>query len=377
MVPGTLSIVVFGPGHGESIVVVLPDGTAGVVDGCREPTGRDPVSEFVEEMERRRPGTPFRLRFVCMTHPHEDHYRGLGRLLEKYRGRVDHVWRTLGEGDRYLDAWQKYLKVTRPREGSLLPDPDELDGLARIVAEMRLASQEHGARFLQLGQNKRLLNEPIHGHELWIEGCGPADGDLETAHITLLGTLRKLIRGQKPPSFDPNAASGALLVRWGKAGVLLGGDLLCGDGRYKGWEEVHDAISGPVQIVKAAHHASQGAHHEGLLNRLQPDLTIVTPFLNAGASYPPRPDRILHLAQNSTVAITAVPQWGRARASHPVPRYKTPPAGRRPTSGPKPSLAQVPTAGEDDANNAVAVSLNAKGELVGFVLAGKANVYGR
>jgi hypothetical protein len=167
-----------------------------------------------------------------------------------------------------------------------------------------------------------------------------------------------------------------LLVRWGKAGVLLGGDLLCGHGRYKGWEEVHAAISEPVQVVKAAHHASQGAHHEALLNRLRPDLTIVTPFRNAGASHPPRPDRILHLALTSMVAITAVPQWGRAQASHPVPRYKPPPAGRKP-SGPKPSLAQVPTAGEDDANNAVAVSLNAKGELVRFVLAGKANVYGR
>jgi hypothetical protein len=60
-----------------------------------------------------------------------------------------------------------------------------------------------------------------------------------------------------------------------------------------------------------------------------------------------------------------------------VPRYKERPAGRTPTSSPKPGLPQVPTAGEDDANNAVAVSLNAKGELVRFVLAGKANVYDR
>lgn len=376
LVPDSLSIVVFGPGHGESIVVVLPDGTAGVVDGCREPTVRDPVSEFLAALanESRPRGKPFRLRFVCMTHPHEDHYRGLGLLLEAYRGKVDHVWRTPDVGDRYFKAWQKLLEVTR-KDGNMLPDPDDLKGLERIMAEMRLAHREHQAKFLHLGQNKQLFEETIRGRLFRVSGCGPADGDLETALKTLVETLREFVEDKKPPSFDPNAASGALLVRWGKAGVLLGGDLLRGGGKYKGWEEVWEAIEAPVQVVKAAHHASHGAHHEALWNRLRPALTIVTPYKKAGGNEPPRPEQILHLARTSVVAITSKPEWGKAQDSYPVPRYEVPSAGVTPTSAPKPGLAQVPTAGEDDANNAVAVSLNAQGEVVGFVLAGKANVY--
>ena len=35
--PGKLGLIVFGPGHGEAIVLVFPDGTVGTIDGCREP----------------------------------------------------------------------------------------------------------------------------------------------------------------------------------------------------------------------------------------------------------------------------------------------------------------------------------------------------
>ena len=87
---GTLSIAVFGPGKGEAIVVRLPDGSVGVVDGCREPkdteTGRgDPVRELLDRIK-----CP-ELAFVCLTHPHDDHYAGLGRLLERVPTMHRHV----------------------------------------------------------------------------------------------------------------------------------------------------------------------------------------------------------------------------------------------------------------------------------------------
>ncbi|WP_309896700.1 hypothetical protein [Archangium sp.] len=381
LAPGTLSVVVFGPGHGEAIVVVLPDGTVGVVDGCREPTVLDPVHEFLEELSREpcRQGQPLRLGFVCMTHPHEDHYRGLWRLLEAHRGRVDHVWRTQDAGDRYVQMWLQYLKHTQ-RDAHLTPDPDDVDGLTRLVAEMRLAHKAHGAKFKQLQQGMQLMEGELLGHPLRISACGPSAGDLETAHISLMGTLQGLAKGEKPPAFNPNAVSGALVVRWGRAGILLAGDLLCGERSFQGWDEVHDEIAGPIQVVKAAHHASRGAHHEGLWTRLKPNLTIVTPFLHAQSDQPPRPEQIERLAQDSVVAVTSEPQWP-VSPSQPRPLFMASPSptgqGMGVTSGgfPNNALHQVPTAGEVDAHNAVAVSLDASGRLVRFVLAGKANVY--
>lgn len=381
LAPQSLSVVVFGPGHGEAIVVVLPDGTVGVVDGCREPTVLDPVREFLEELAREpgRQGQPLRLGFVCMTHPHEDHYRGLGRLLEAFRGQVDRVWRTQDVGDRYAKAWLQFLKHTQ-KDRRLTPEPDEVEGLSRIMTEMRLASREHGAKFLQLQHRMQLMEGEMGGHPLRISGCGPASMDLETAHITLLGVLQGLKQGRKPGHFDPNAASGALLIQWGQARVLLAGDLLCSKGSFQGWEEVCDDIPGPVQVIKAAHHASLGAHHDALWTRLQPALAIVTPFLQATRRQPPRPKQISRLARDAVVAITAEPRWRRA-PTHPRRVFggmrRRSGANPRVTTGgfPNNAMSQVSTAGEADARNAVAVSLDATGRLVRFVLAGRADVY--
>ncbi len=159
--------------------------------------------------------------------------------------------------------------------------------------------------------------------------------------------------------------------------MLLGGDLLCREGSFQGWDEIHADIEGPIQVVKAAHHASLGAHHDVLLSRLKPDLTIVTPFLHAKENQPPRPDRIAELARNSVVAITAEPSW-HPSSPGPWAVYKQPPpASALVTSGgfPSSTLEPVATAGPADARNAVAVSLDASGRIIGFVLAGKANVY--
>ncbi|HEX5751290.1 MAG TPA: MBL fold metallo-hydrolase [Archangium sp.] len=381
LAPQSLSVVVFGPGHGEAIVVVLPDGTVGVVDGCREPTVLDPVREFLEELSREpgRQGQPLRLGFVCMTHPHEDHYRGLGRLLEAFRGRVERVWRTPDVGDRYVRSWLQFLKHTQ-KDRRLTPEPDDVEGLARIMAEMRLATQEHGAKFLQLQHRMQLMEGVMEGHPIRILGCGPASRDLDTAQITLLGVLKGLKRGRKPGHFDPNAASGALLIEWGQARVLLAGDLLCRKGSFQGWEEVCDDIPGPVQVIKAAHHASLGAHHDALWTRLQPTLAIVTPFLHAKGRQPPRPKQITRLSRDSVVAITSEPRWRRA-STHPRPVFGT----SRMRRGADPqvttggfannAMSQVPTGGEADARNAVAVSLDATGKLLRFVLAGRADVY--
>ncbi len=311
-----------------------------------------------------------------MTHPHEDHFKGLWRLLDAFQGRVDRVWRPPDNGDRYVKMWIQYLKSTP--NVSQLPDPNDVGGLARLVSEMGKA-RANGARFKYLQQGMLLLEEKeLLGHPLRIHGCGPSSGDLFTADYMLNQALVDLSKRKEKPAFDPNAASGALVIRWGHAGILLGGDLLCADRTFRGWDEVHDEIEGPIQVVKAAHHASLGAHHAPLLDRLQPLVTLVTPFQGAVASQPPRPEQIAVLARNSVVAITAEPKWP-AGGAHPRRLYGQVPSAAEHgiTSGGflNDALDQVATAGEVDAHNAIAVSLDATGKVLRFVLAGRANVY--
>ncbi len=76
-----LVLRVFGGRKGETIVVRLPDGTYGVVD-CYASSLADPRSNpayrILDEEGVRS------LRFLGLTHPHDDHYRGMSHLLHDF-----------------------------------------------------------------------------------------------------------------------------------------------------------------------------------------------------------------------------------------------------------------------------------------------------
>jgi glyoxylase-like metal-dependent hydrolase (beta-lactamase superfamily II) len=132
---GLSTVAVFGPGQGEAIFVALPDGRVGVLDGCAE--NADPVAALIEKLDQER-GDRRRFAFVGLTHPHDDHYRGLGRLLETYRDRIDQWWEPpLGErsaevllalGDAQKKDRKAYARST------------DLDSLPRVLRAMEQAA---------------------------------------------------------------------------------------------------------------------------------------------------------------------------------------------------------------------------------------------
>ena len=74
----TLTIHVISSGIGESIVIGLPDKKWGVID-CYTPDITDPSKNPTIDFLRKN-GVK-ELEFICLTHPHSDHYRGLRDLL--------------------------------------------------------------------------------------------------------------------------------------------------------------------------------------------------------------------------------------------------------------------------------------------------------
>jgi beta-lactamase superfamily II metal-dependent hydrolase len=370
-----LSIAVFGPGEGEAIVIRLPDGSVGVVDGCREPDSGDPVRELLTKLENAMPDPrSFRLRFVCLTHPHADHYRGLGRLIEAYAGRIDHLWTVTHSTPQYEKALPAWLELI---QAGSAPDSADLGGLQRVLNrfhdEKQRVQRANPNGFSHLSHNKQLLSmQGVVGHDLRVEACGPADDDLDEALKQLVAILIEADKTRAVPrGHDPNLTSGALLVRWGKAAVLLAGDLLRGDKPHSGWQRARQQIDYPVQVVNVAHHASAEAHDDGLWANMRPALAIVTPFKHGKKPNPPRPEQITALARDSVVAITSPPAWDGER-HRPVGARST----RLSRYGSKnAALTIVPKDRHDARRNAVAVSLDATGKITRFVLSGDADVY--
>lgn len=384
---GMLSIVVYGPGRGEAILVRLPNGMIGVVDGCREPKrgdkdplGRgDPVRELLRRLE------PSRLAFACLTHPHDDHYAGLGRLLAAYEKRVDNVW-FVDMGGPALKALLATHQRMRAR-GAAFPDADKVKGLERVITKFYEAHSRHGSspNFLHAGMP--LFDEPMEFGRFTVKACGPGPGDLIRLRDSLYGAVKSSVEEGEviDVDFDLNVASGALLLRWEQAGVLLAGDLLCGPDKSAGWQHAYRHVECPIQVVNVAHHASREAHDDALWAKMSPDLAIVTPF-NHGAThkvirngktsvttYPPRPEQISSLAKSSTVVLTSPPHWGDEPSAPKAGRKKSIP----PSFGEKNSALTITPTSEVDTShhNAVAVSLDATGAICRFVLAGQADVY--
>lgn len=379
---GELSILVFGPGRGEAIVVIFPDGHLGVVDGCREPTRGaadgtgDPVREFIRRWHAEHPQLGGRLRFVALTHPHDDHYAGLADLLTAYLGRIENLWSPIPTGDRYVACFRDYFAIERSNPDGV-PDDDLLTGLTEFDAAFESCRAHSSApAYKNLVTDRSLFERSIERRKLTIRSVAPDDGDLRYAYDDFADALQRATASADRTlrvRHNPNLTSGALVIRWGDSQVLLGGDLLCAEGKYKGWSEAERHVKGRVQVVKMAHHASAFAQEWPLLRRIQPALLLVTPFQEAKNNQPPKPSDISALlGVCPEVAVTSPPFWS-TQGTRPQPRART--AARAPAARISRNRVLRVTHVPPPTADAIGVSLDAHGNITRVVLTGRADFY--
>lgn len=371
-----LSVAVFGPGSGEAILIQLPNGQMGVVDGCREPSDPltgvgDPVHRLLKVMDIQE------LAFVCMTHAHDDHYRGLATLLRSYSDRIAHVWwggeRELKFERRWRDSLRRSKKVGSKGDPTRqVPRIDDEDHLTELIEELVKSLWCSKRRTQSFSDVKRLAEIGSGDDRVKIRGLGPSTFDLHRA------LRNELDKSTSVRTFNPNAVSGALLIQWGDTRVLLGGDQLEGKSEKEGWKAVLRHIPRPLTLIKVAHHASEEAHHEPIWQP-EPKLAIVTPYQCAAGDQPPKSNMLERLSQLSPLVLTAEPRWWSvpqhsltrshnslavAQPAPLLPRLRTPLKGQFVTA-------------PDATDNAVLVRMNRVGEITEVVLAGEAAFYSR
>lgn len=354
---GELGLAVFGPGTGEATLIKSPDGRYSVVDGCRSPGRRrpdgrgDPVREFLNQIPGLERNGSDSLECVLWTHPHADHYRGLGELVDAYQGRIE---RCVMLRDICGSVGEALQTIFRQRL-----DSDAYRHLNYAINQFMSLHTDllsSPGRFHVFGEYNELWARTSGSSTYRWVSCGPADSDF-TGIIRRMyehddGVLRFDI------NHDPNRMSGALFIEWGAAHTLLAGDLVAQRGNFHGWAAVRERLPTPMQVIKVAHHASEEAHDSELWDRLHPQLAIVTPFLNASRKQPPRPADIRRLLDSGAeVVLTNFPAW----LSDNTP------------GDPRPS--QRDPGGGGSYHSAVAVSLDATGQITSLTLAGAADLY--
>lgn len=263
-VAGALTCYFLGPGFGESQVLVLPDGRTVVVDCCRR-------SGAVLPLELLRQIGKAEVDLLVVSHGDLDHVAGLPELIGGVS--VKEVW-------RYPDAWVNDLAAAWLRQ-----DPNDarlmqlhaglaaLDRLEDSGIPVWRASHGHRAWPHQVDAPFRLVCFAPTRHDIarkraWLQRLI----ELSPEGPRLPANMQEFLLGERgSPGGGSNALSLGVSLTWGKAKLLLCGDVEEGSADPRsGWEGVlrqlaergEEALLQDASVVKVAHHGSKEAFSE-------------------------------------------------------------------------------------------------------------------
>lgn len=204
-------------GQGDGALVDLPDGRLMVVDaGGALHGGLDPGAHALAPLLRARRRS--RIDVLVVSHPHPDHYGGMGALLDAFE--IGEVWDTgQGEDENAEGAYAALLGRARAA-GALVLGPDELCGSVR-----------------RFGAAEARVVWPCPAYD---PGLGPNDNSLvvELRHAG----RRVLFTG------DVEVEAEAALL----------------------------SVLQPVDVLKVAHHGSRTSSAEPLLHALTPHIAVAS-----------------------------------------------------------------------------------------------------
>jgi hypothetical protein len=314
---GVLAVHLIGAGVGESIVLEFPNGNVGVVD-CFSPRLKvgsvedcmdvNPTLRFlVEDLHADS------LAFIALTHPHEDHARGLSYLLQYFKDAIGEIWIFPAYQENYLDNYFKALfknKRKLPCEKLFTERPGffylEFIQIRNSVHRQCDRHNSKRARFRRFSgyETFRLQGEPVKIHFL-----GPTAWTIEEYRASIVDNLRGIIdqddwsvtKDWQPGNVNHNRVSPSLLVEFDRTRLILGGDM-----EHQAWkavlEEQQDTtVDRPplaCHFVKVSHHGSTNGYCDGLYKAFAANgspLGALTPFSRQRNPLPQR-GALVHLA---------------------------------------------------------------------------------
>jgi hypothetical protein len=299
-----IEVSLFGPGFGECIVVHLGEGDWMIVDSCIDRDSASPAA--LGHLENLGVDPAKAVRLVVATHWHDDHIRGLAKVVEASKCAVFVITGAFQEQDfRLLLA--PWLANGTEHDGKGL---GELDSLISILKQRNRAP-------IPASENK-VLWERYGNSPAQVRALSPSDPAV-TACVARLREIDPGMFSRRLPRIDENHPSVVLSVQVGPRRLLLGGDLESRKDRKFGWLAIVDAQKGSGapkhHFFKIPHHGSPNGDHEEIWSELlhpNPHSSL-TPVATGRTRLPTPGDRDRILANTGHAYVTALPKKGKFR----------------------------------------------------------------
>lgn len=267
-----LEISLFGPGVGECVVAHIGNGSWMIIDSCVDANNNPVAISYLREL-----GVDVEqdVKLIVVSHWHDDHIRGMGRLVEECKKAKIVISAAL--------LRQEFLTLV-----NVMNDPNSivdrgksgLNEMASVIKSLknRKSGENNGIELVQATADKRLFDQ--NNVEVW--ALSPSDHTFNNAlqeFGALTNQLSSTYRGIVPtPSENRNAV--AIWIKFEDINVILGADLEESNGG--GWSAIVRSVGRPkgkASIFKVPHHGSENGYCAAVTSQmLDNPISILTAF---------------------------------------------------------------------------------------------------
>lgn len=268
-----VEVSLFGPGYGECILLHIGKGNWVIVDSCVNAGSQPTALDYLSSLDL----NPARVvRFVIATHWHDDHIRGMGKLVEICHNATFCCASTLCK-EEFLSAVGAMGSGPVSAAGS---------GIEEVHKVFSLLEKRSAQPIFALANRLIFKQESC---EIW--SLSPSDEEF-AAFLQDIGNLMPKERETKRriSALTPNKVAVVLLVKIDDEAILLGSDL-----ESHGWLKILDAHERPnykASAFKIPHHGSQNAHKDRVWSEMlyNEPVAALTPWKLCGRMLPTKSD---------------------------------------------------------------------------------------
>ena len=268
-------VTVFGPGFGECLVIHVGNGRWVIVDSCVDASDRTDTRPVAEKYLRKI-GVDLKnqVDLIVASHWHDDHVRGLSRLVEICPMATFSCANALLQ-DEFLTFVESMATGSAATNGAKVKE-------IRQVLNLATDPSRPAIRFANGGRLIRAWPS-LEGVE--INALSPSDREYQIFLSAIGNLLPQQGQAKRAASRQtPNLASVVLHVKSPIFSVLLGADMEIHHDPSRGWtaaiQEANNKGLSKSCIFKVAHHGSQNGHHDQLWAELltYKPISIITPY---------------------------------------------------------------------------------------------------